>query len=310
MFESAALPHIEIDRTTVEGARRKVAGRGAGRQFSDREKHGDDIHENIDFIFDELGNPEPALGIDPRLILVVEIGTQTVGPSEEPEWHRAGLRIIEARESSRVVAFSDDPQMTEFVRRLDLYSQGPQKAQKSASYEGFFDNIVRVRRYGRQDRLGVALATALASSSVDGSLTVDVEIWHPGEQQRADDWVSQIDEELRRLGAEVHDSFSSAAAGVSMMRVTAAPAVISRLLNTDTVAKVETLSAGQAGHLSPSDVSLEQLSGLPLPAADAPVVGIIDSGIQAEHPLVRGCVAETAFEIFRAGCAGRSLRGV
>ncbi|MFI8513711.1 S8 family peptidase [Streptomyces sp. NPDC085460] len=294
MFESAALPHIEIDRTTIEGARRKVAGRGAGRQFSDREKHGDDIHENIDFIFDELGNPEPALGIDPRLILVVKIGTQTVGPSEEPEWHRSGLRIIEARESSRVVAFSDDPQMTEFVRRLDLYSQGPKKGQISASYEGFFDNIVSVRRYGRQDRLGVALASALETSNVAGSLTVDVEIWHPGEQQKADDWMSLIDQALRRLGADVHDSFSSAAAGVSIMRVTAVPAVISKLLNTDLVAKVETLPAGQAGHLSPSDVSLEQLSGLPLPAADAPIVGIIDSGIQAEHPLVRGCVAEIA----------------
>ncbi|MFH9134794.1 S8 family peptidase [Streptomyces sp. NPDC017524] len=292
MFESAALPHIGIDRTAVEGARRKVQGRGSGRQFGDRKKHGEDIHDDLDYAFDELEQRIPVLGIDPKLILVVEIGADTVGPSDEADWSRSGLRVVEAREASRVIAFSDDPQMAEFLRRLDVYSEGPKKGNKTATYEAFFDNIASVRPYGRSDRVGVSLSAQLEQMNVPEKLTIDIEIWHPGDQKKADSWLKAINDALVNVGAEVHDSFTSPSAGVSLMRVTALVDIISQLLDVDLVAKVETLASETTDHLSPSDVSIEQVTDLPIAPADAPVVGLIDSGVQAEHPLLRGCIVD------------------
>ncbi|MDT6970389.1 S8 family peptidase [Streptomyces thermocarboxydus] len=271
-----------------------MSGRGTGRRFNNRKKHGDDIHGDLDFVFHELQQRQPALGIDPRLILIVEIDAQTVGPADETDWSRAGLRVVEAREASRVIAFSDDPQMAEFLRRLDAYSEGPRSGNKTASYETFFDNITSVRPYGRADRPGQALAARLAQTDdqTDDVLTVDVEVWHPGDQEKADGWLKALNTALARVGAEVHDSFSSQAAGVSLMRVTASTQIISALLNVDLIAKVDVLPAGTVDHLSPSDVKAEQLAGLPESPSDAPIVGLIDSGVQAEHPLLRGCVVE------------------
>ncbi|MET9554318.1 S8 family peptidase [Streptomyces sp. NPDC006645] len=225
---------------------------------------------------------------------MVEIGAETVGPSDEADWSRSGLRVVEAREASRVVAFSDDPQMTEFMRRLDIYSKGPQKGNKTATYEAFFDNIASVRPYGRGDRIGASLAAQLtqASKARPKELAIDIEVWHPGEQEKADGWLTAINDALENSGAEVHDSFSSPAAGVSLMRVTATVNIISQLLDVDLIAKVETLAAGTTDHLNPSDVTLEQVADLPIAAADAPIVGLIDSGVQAEHPLLRGCIVE------------------
>ncbi|WP_405973364.1 S8 family peptidase [Streptomyces sp. NBC_00988] len=234
------------------------------------------------------------MGIDPRLILVVEIDTETVGPSDEADWSRSGLRVVEAREASRVIAFSDDPQMTEFLRRLDAYSQGPQDGNKTASYETFFDNISSVRPYGRNDRLSAGLSGWLAQveSNSDPELTVDIEVWHPGDQEKADSWLEAIDTALESVSATVHDSFSSPAAGVSLMRVTTSVRIVQSLLEVDLIAKIGTLAAGTTDHLSPSEVSLEQVADLPVPAPDAPVVGLIDSGVQAEHPLLRGCIVD------------------
>ncbi|MFE5594772.1 S8 family peptidase [Streptomyces sp. NPDC056549] len=181
--------------------------------------------------------------------------------------------------------------MTEFLRRLNVYSKGPQNGNSTATYEAFFDNIASVRPYCRDDRVGTSLAAHLTQKA-NGQLTVDIEVWHPGEQEKADAWLTAIDDALVGVGAVVHDSFSSPAAGVSLMRVTAALNVISQLLDVDLIAKIETLPAGTTDRLSPSDVTAEELADLPIPSADAPIVGIIDSGVQAGHPLLRGCIVE------------------
>ncbi|MDJ1644098.1 S8 family peptidase [Streptomyces pakalii] len=184
--------------------------------------------------------------------------------------------------------------MTEFLRRLDLYSKGPQGDNKTATYEAFFDNISSVRRYGRDDRVGPSLATHLdqISDGQDANFTIDIEVWHPGDQEKADTWVSAIEDALTSVGAVVHDTFSSPSAGISIMRSTASVEVILRLLEVDLIARIDTLAKGTVTHVSPSDVTLDQVADLPIASPDAPLVGLIDSGVQAEHPLLRGCISE------------------
>ncbi|WP_406218518.1 S8 family peptidase [Streptomyces canus] len=292
MFEPARLPHLRIDRTAVEGARRRPSGFGGERKFGDRKSHAKDIHDDIDFVFEDLEQRQSVLGIDPRLIVVVEIVPETVSPTDEGDWNNSGLRIVEARESKKVIAFSDDPEMAEFLRRLDIYSRGPQDGNKTATYEPFFDRIVKVRPYGKDDRIGAALSLLLDSINDGQSFTVDIEVWHPGDQETADDWVNLLSDALRHFGAEVHDSYSSASAGISLMRVTAAADIVMQILEVDLVAKVETLPDGYSENLSASAISVDDLTDLTEPPDGSPVVGLIDSGVQIEHPLLEGCVVE------------------
>ncbi|MER6020755.1 S8 family peptidase [Streptomyces anulatus] len=212
--------------------------------------------------------------------------------SDQSDWGNSGLRIVEARENSKVVAFSDDPEMVEFKRRLDVYASGPQNGNVTATYESFFDKIIAVRPYGRQDRMGFELADKLHHLKAQDRLTVDVEVWHTGDQSAVDGWISVIGEALRAFGAVVHDSFSSASAGVAIMRVDAEREVVSQLLDVDLVAKVECLATNAGQVMTPSSFTADSLADAPGPTVEAPVVGVIDSGVQIEHPLLRGCVVE------------------
>ncbi|MFF5824410.1 S8 family peptidase [[Kitasatospora] papulosa] len=290
-FDEGAKPHIPVERVQLDGSRRKVPrGFGGGRNFGDRKKHAADLNGDIDFVLSDVAARAPALGIDPRLILVVETLVSSQSVADEANWQRSGLRIVDTSSTKRVVAFSDDPAMALFLARLETYGGGPKNGQASATHEAFFDNIDNVRPYGPQDRIGVELQTALRQSGRDDEVTVDVEVWYPGDIATADSWVTLISEAVRAASGIVHDTFSSEASGLALMRVSAKAGVVQQLLNVDLVAKVEVLPDSLTINASPSEISADTVADLPIPDETAPLVGIIDSGVVANHPLLRGCV--------------------
>ncbi|MCQ9183721.1 S8 family peptidase [Streptomyces sp. IBSBF 2953] len=292
-FDEGGKPHVVVERVQLDGSRRKVQrGFGGGRNFGDHKKHADDLSDDVDYVLGEVAARAPALGIDPRLILVVETLASSQSVAEEVNWQRSGLRIVDTSSTKRVIAFSDDPAMTLFLSRLEEYSEGPKGSQASATYEAFFDNINDVRPYGLQDRLGVELDTVLRQVDPNDELTVDVEVWYPGDIVTAEAWLTLISDALEGAGGVVHDTFSSEASGLALMRVSAGAGVIRQLLDVDLVAKVEALPDSLSINASPSEIDADSIVGLPLPEASAPLVGIIDSGVLDNHPLLRGCVVE------------------
>lgn len=292
-FDEGGKPHVVVERVQLDGSRRKVPrGFGGGRNFGDHKKHAADLNEDVDYVLGDVAARPPVLGIDPKLILVVETLASSQPAADEVNWQRSGLRIVDTSNAKRVVAFSDDPEMKLFLSRLKEYSKGVKGSQASATHEAFFDNIDNVRPYNVQDRLGVELASVLGQADPDDELTVDVEVWYPGDAVTAESWLTLIRDALEVAGGLVHDTFSSEASGLALMRVSAQSRTIGQLLHVDLVAKVEVLPASLTVNSSPSEVDADSIADLPSPAERSPIVGIIDSGVLANHPLLRGCVVE------------------
>ena len=60
------------------------------------------------------------LGVDPRLVLVFELGASV----DADEFRRAGLRVVDSSDRRLVVAFADDPELATFMGRLEAMAGG------------------------------------------------------------------------------------------------------------------------------------------------------------------------------------------
>lgn len=152
---------------------------------------------------------------------------------------------------------------------------------------GFFDGLDWVRARGREDRLGARLRR-------DGfpdadRFAIDVDLWHPGTVPGA----RAILDELRRVcaahGGRVADDLRTSS--LVLARVEADRPLAEVLLGLDVVAQVNlppVLPAAYGQLFNDVDPLPEHLE----PDGSEPVVGVIDSGVLAGHPLLRGWVLD------------------
>ncbi|MFG2272478.1 S8 family peptidase [Streptomyces chartreusis] len=289
-MEPIRLDHVQFERIDYTGGRRKIKRAvGDGPRYRDSEEHASDLKSAAELIVEQVEERSPVLGIDPKLILVIETGPP-VSVEDEGSWANAGLRVVDSSVQKKVVAFGSDPQLSEFLKRLDAYANGPDGKQKNPPYLAFFDAIDSVRPYGPQDRVGQLLGEALSDSS-SASIVVDVEIWYPSDESVVKDWVEQITSGVVGGGGEVIDKYLSPSAGICLVRVNAPKDVVEKLLQVDLVARIEMVPGGFPRNAALSQYSTEDIGVLPVASVDAPLVGLIDSGVNAEHPFLQGCVA-------------------
>jgi hypothetical protein len=291
-MEPIRLDHIAFERIDYSGGRRKVSRAvGNGPRHPDVKKHAADLEAAVDFVISDVGDRVPALGIDPKLIVVVETGpTPTV--EDEQGWANSGLRVVDSRGNKKVVAFGSDPELSKFIERLQSYAAGPSGGQKTAPYSSFFDGIDTIRPYGPQDRIGRKLAETLLNQEIREFL-VDVEVWYPGDLEVANAWVGEIRDGVTSNGGTFSDSYVSPTVGMVLLRLRVSRVVLEELLQVDLIATVEMVAGRLPLNMAPSEYSADEIGDLPVPDADAPLVGVIDSGVVSEHPLLKGCVVET-----------------
>ena len=236
---------------------------------------------------------QPVLGIDPKLVMVVEIDLHQVRVNAEEQWLRSGLTVVDSSEDRHVVAFSRDSDLTEFRTKLSRYGLGPVAGQSSAYLEGFFDTILSVRAYGPQDRTGHRLSAAFdADRDESQPVTVDVELWYPGNLETAAEWINIVSGAIESADGVVTDTYVSDVAGLALLRTNAPLAVMRRLIEIDLVAEVETLPGPTPVSQAMSAMSVDDLGAIPFASGDTPVVGLIDSGVLPDHPLLRVAIVE------------------
>ncbi|WP_405018470.1 S8 family peptidase [Kitasatospora sp. NBC_00070] len=290
------LVHLPLGRVAVDGERKRTPGGGGGkRHHASAEEHAEALSRDAEFIIEAVSQREPALGIEPHLVMVVEIASSQVGIDSEDEknWARAGLRIVDNGQGKRVVAFSDDSELTLFLERLEKYGRGEEEGKKNPAYFSFFDSIMQIRPYDRTDRQGRLLENLFSNGLNEETHVVDLDLWHPGDPDRAASWMRALREALEAVGGEVLDSFSSDLSGVLVLRARVDTEVISQLLNVDIIARVELVAGALATNSSPSELSADSFAHLPSSPENAPLVGIIDSGVVSENPLLKGCIVES-----------------
>jgi subtilisin family serine protease len=291
-MEPIRLDHIAVERVGLEGPRKKISRTNGGPRHPNTDIHADELFDEVEFIIDFARDKEPVLGVDPKLILVVETGpTPTV--EDEKDWNRAGLRIVDSSTRKKVVAFSSDPELTKFVERLKAYSDGPRGKQKNAPYSAFFDTIDHVRPYSREDRVGRHLSDVLSDGTYGGTRILDLELWYPGDVETASQWISQLDNAIVANGGSVLDSFVNPSAGIGALRVEVSEDLLEELLDIDLIASIDVPVGRAEVNRSTGEYSASDLSDVPAADENAPLVGMIDSGVALDHPLLQGCVTDS-----------------
>ncbi len=225
--------------------------------------------------------------------MVIETGTVTTRVDSEDGWRRSGLNVVDSSLDRQVVAFAEDRELQEFRARIAHYGRGPDAGQKSAYLESFFDSVVSIRPFGQTDRPGPRLTRLLESPEAPGSeVLVDVELWYPGDEEVAAKWLAEVAAGARGAGGTIVDTYVSTAAGIVLLRVRASIDAVREILRVDYVAEVELLPTAEPRWQSESYLSPADLGTIPVASDDSPVVGLIDSGVLVNHPLLSGSVID------------------
>ena len=225
------------------------------------------------------------LGIDPRLIVVFELGV----PIDPDEFRKSGLRVVDSSDGSLMVAFADDPELDAFRNRLDALVGGIPEGSKSEPYAQFFDAIDNVRPLEAADRVTSELEAAISESAAS-DLRIDVECWHPGESDRARDWVSEVTNGIRSVGGRVVDTLISDSAGLLLLRAYVPALRIMDVAELDLIARMDVLPQPALPMPTLYSLSADELPEVRAPDTRSPIVGIIDSGVASGHPLIGGSV--------------------
>lgn len=229
---------------------------------------------------------ERPLGVEPHLVIVFELGASI----NVDEFRRSGLRVVDSSHSRVVVAFADDPELAAFHERLNALEGGIPEGRKNEPYADFFDAIEDLRSLGPDDRITEDLRGAVRSNSPDAELRIDVECWHPGEADRAVDWLNEVRAAVEVLGGRFVDSMVSDAIGLLLARVYIPAGRVMELAELDVIARIDVLPIPALSVSELFDTSINEFPDILPPHTEAPIVGIVDSGVASAHVLIAGAV--------------------
>ena len=180
------------------------------------------------------------------------------------------------------------PNLAAFHERLDALQQGVPEGQKHESYAAFFDAIDGLRPLEASDRITPELQMAI-DAEPGLTMRLDVECWHPGDRDIALEWLAEVSAVIHDLGGRVADRLVHDGVGLLLVRAYLDSDRISDLAELDTVARVDVLPFPILS-LPELFQSADELPRVELPDRDAPIVGVVDSGVASAHPLLAGAV--------------------
>ena len=159
---------------------------------------------------------------------------------------------------------------------------------------GLIGYIVGADEVAATDRIGPHLrAAGLATpEGIDGRkvFVVDIELWDAGPQERMAR-ANSIAAYLERLGAErIGEPFVSYQ-GLSLIRARMRGTVLAQILDRPEVALVDLPPLADLGDKDPPSLTVMELPARRPPPDNAPVIGVINSGLNA-HPLLADVVVE------------------
>lgn len=226
------------------------------------------------------------LGVDPRLVLVFDLG----GPIDADDFRRSGFRVVDSSDSRIVVAFADDPELAAFHDRLDALEAGPPDGQKNEPYAQFFDSIEGIRPIEPADRLTSDLQAELDNVGPDAMLRLDVECWHPGDSEVAQEWLSELGAAVETAKGRVVDTMVHDRIGLLLARAYLPASQIQTLAELDVIARIDVLPTPELTVPGLFNLSVDDIPEVVPPADNSPIVGIIDSGVASAHELIAPAV--------------------
>jgi len=151
----------------------------------------------------------------------------------------------------------------------------------------FFDALEWIGSRDRKDRMGARLRKEGFPDTVRFAL--DIDLWHPGTREGARTILVELRDICQRLGGRVIDDLRTSS--LVLARVEANRALGEALLDLDFVAQVNLPPILPAAYTALFD-DVQPLPDHAAPDGTEPIVTVVDSGVLAGHPLLRGWILE------------------
>ncbi|TCM75979.1 S8 family peptidase [Rhizobium sp. BK068] len=283
----AQYDHLELVRLPEQLERRKHGG-GAPPPDRDGPRHSAKLRDELDAAREEQRRRRKPEFVDPSLILRV----QMTGALQEADWEQLGLTVLSSDADRTLVLFASNDEMGEFRARLDAYQRGAPAGQRNAPYNNFIGGIETIGSIEPRDRIGIRFreeGLVETADFQDGHVyLVDIEIWDLGERRLRERKLEEIVRYLEARAGEIFDRYVGPS--ITMLRARLTGELVRTLLTIEDVASVDLPPAPDLVTSEAMDMVLAEAPPLNAIDGDAPVIGIIDSGLNA-HPFLEGIVA-------------------
>lgn len=278
--------HLRLARLPERLPRRKRPGFG-GAPARDIGVHGAKLQRELGTAIDvQVAQRRPEF-IDPKLILSVSMATALL----EKDWETLGLRVLSSDSDRTLVLCASQGDVEALRARLNAYSGGPVGASRSAPYTGFVANIESISTVSPTDRIGRSLRAAgfvePEDFQADQRYLLDIELWDVGVSALRTRRLNEIQALIH--GYEGEEVCRYVGPSVSMLRFRGSGDLVRQVLLVSEVASVDLPPKADSETATLVELGLGDLPELMPDDEDAPLIGVIDSGISA-HPLLRDIV--------------------
>lgn len=275
--------HLTLVRVQEPLPRRKRPGFG-NRVQRDNTQHGTRLTTELDTAVATQRGRRPF--VDPSLILRVQMSQGLL----EDQWQQLGLTVLSSDADRTLVLFSSENDIADLRNRLAGYSVAAPPGNNPAYY-GFVEQIESIGSVEPRDRIGRSAREegfAVPDDFVNTDIYVlDIELWELGNHNSRTQKLEQLSAYLAQLGGEELDRYVGAA--ITMLRVRCSGSIVKSLLNIDVIAEIDLPPQVDSTTGELLDLVLDDLPPIDAVDESAPLIGIIDSGVNA-HPLIEDIV--------------------
>jgi hypothetical protein len=281
----ARYDHLKLVRLPEQMERRKTGG---GQTPSrDAPAHAGRLRTELDTVVETQQRRRRPDVVNPALILRVRMS----GALLEQEWEKVGLTILSTDPDRTLILFSSTDDLAQFREKLDTFGQGTPEGQKNPSYASFIGGIEGIGEVEPSDRIGPRFKAdgfvAVDDLLPDETYLVDLELWDLGRRELRVRALGDIADYVKARGGDIFDEYIGPS--ISMMRVQATGALIRTLLTVEEVATVDLPPQPDLEVADLLQMTLGEVPPFDFEADDLPVIGVIDSGLNA-HPLLEGVI--------------------
>ena len=210
----------------------------------------------------------------------------------EDEWNKVGLTVLSSDEDRTMVLFASSDELDEFRTKLEAYGRGVQPGRQNPAYASFIANIDSFSEVSPRDRIGMRAREAglveVEDFQVGESYIVDIELWDLGRREVRERKTDDVARYAEALGAEELDRHIGPS--ITMVRLRCDGTVVRSLLTIEEIADLDFPPEPDLATGELVDLALGDLPELGALDADAPLIGIIDSGVN-DHPLIEDIIA-------------------
>lgn len=282
----ARYDHLQLVRLPERLPRRKTGG-GGPPPARNPGGHSQRLSRELDAAVTVQQRRRRADAIDPALILRVQMS----GPLLEEEWNKVGLTLLSSDEDRSLVLFSSSDELIEFRRKIAAFGAGAPAGQVNPSFASFIANIEAIADVAPRDRIGARAREAgfgeVEDFQLGTSYVIDIELWDLG---RRDLRERKIDDIVRYAEArEAEELDRHIGPNLTLVRIRCDGALMRTLLTIEEIAEVDFLPEPDLVTAERIDLAIDDLPEVEPLGDDAPLIGIIDSGIN-DHPLIEDII--------------------